>query len=42
MLGCFGFENFKRERRENVGGPGGLPPGKGIEDIAPDTLVRLS
>ena len=23
------------------GGLGGLPPGKGIENLAPDTLVRL-
>ena len=26
---------------EFLGGPGGLPPGKGLENIAPDTLVRL-
>ena len=52
-LGCFGFEilyiyvererQTERERREGKakGGLGGLPPGKSIEDIAPDTLVRL-
>ena len=26
---------------EFLGGSGGLPPGKGTENIAPDTLVRL-
>ena len=24
-----------------VRGSGGVPPGKGIENVAPDTLVRL-
>ena len=45
---CFDFEIFEREgetdrekrKRRGVWG-GGLPPGKGIKDIAPDTLVRL-
>ena len=28
------------QRRRIPGGPGGLPPGQGVENIAPDILVR--
>ena len=38
---ALGFSSESRILLENVVVSGGLAPGKGIENIAPDTLVRL-
>ena len=42
-LGRFGLEKkiVKNFKGAGGGGPGGLPPDQGIENIAPDTLLRL-
>ena len=35
------LERFAKKWGGAAGGPGGLPHGLGIDNIAPDTLVRL-